>query len=99
MDLFNQRASGNVEDRRGIGMGGGLGIGGIVIAVIAYFLGFDPGTALNVAPQVAPQQAGREAPRGTPRGQMGEFVSKVVGSTPGVWGQKFPQSTAPDPRP
>ena len=49
MDLGNQRASGNVEDRRGIGMvGGGLGVGGIVVAVIAYFLGFDPGTAINV---------------------------------------------------
>ena len=53
MRLGNQRASGNVEDRRGMGMvGGGLGVGGIVIAVIAYFLGFDPSTVLNVAEQV-----------------------------------------------
>jgi uncharacterized protein len=94
MDLFNQRASGNVEDRRGIGMGGGLGIGGIVVAIIAYFLGFDPGTALNVAQQVAPQQSSREAPRGAPGDQMGQFVSKVLGSTEEVWGRIFQQSNA-----
>ena len=59
MQLGDQRASGNVEDRRGMGVGGGLGAGGIVIAIIAYFLGFDPGTALNVAEQVAPQRETR----------------------------------------
>ena len=62
MELDNQRASGNVEDRRGlgIGVGGGLGVGGIIVAVVAYFLGVDPRTALNVAEQVAPphQQQG-----------------------------------------
>jgi predicted metalloprotease len=92
MDLFNQRASGNVEDRRGIGVGGGLGLGGIAIAVVAYFLGFDPGTALNLAQQVAPQQETRQAPRGAPADEMGQFVSKVLGSTEDVWGRIFQQS-------
>ena len=36
MQLGDQRASANIEDRRGIGIGGGLGVGGIVIAVVAY---------------------------------------------------------------
>jgi len=97
MKLGDQKASGNVEDRRGIGMvGGGLGVGGIVIALVAYFLGFDPGTVLNVAEQVAPQrprqQDGREAPKGAPSDQMGRFVSKVLGSTEDVWGKIFQQS-------
>jgi predicted metalloprotease len=92
MDLFNQRASGNVEDRRGMGVGGGLGLGGIAIAVVAYFLGFDPGTALNLAQQVAPQQETRQAPRGAPADEMGQFVSKVLGSTEDVWGRIFRQS-------
>ena len=97
MQLGDQRASGNVEDRRGIGMvGGGLGVGGIVIAVIAYFLGFDPGAAMNVAEQVAAQrpgqQAGREAPKGAPADEMGQFVSRVLGSTEDVWGKIFEQS-------
>ena len=92
MDLFNQRASGNVEDRRGMGLGGGLGLGGIAIAVVAYFLGFDPGTALNLAQQVAPQQETRQVPRGTPADEMGQFVSKVLGSTEDVWTRIFKQS-------
>jgi predicted metalloprotease len=92
MELGNQRASGNVEDRRGMGMvGGGLGVGGIVVAVIAYFLGFDPGTALNVAQQVtAPQQQSGRA--GTPSDQMGQFVAKVLGSTEDVWTNIFARS-------
>src|SRR5471032_720630 len=97
MQLDDQEASGNVEDRRGMGMvGGGLGVGGIVIALVAYFLGFDPGTALNVAQQVAPQrpaqQNGRAAPKGAPADQMGQFVSKVLGSTEAVLGKIFQQS-------
>lgn len=95
MELNNQRASSNVEDRRGmgIGIGGGLGAGGIVIALIAYFLGVDPRMALNVAEQVVPppQQQGRE---GTPNDQMGQFVAKVLGSTEDVWAPIFERSGA-----
>jgi len=92
MELGNQRASGNVEDRRGMGMvGGGIGVGGIVIALIAYFLGVDPRMALNVAEQVAPpaQQQGRQ---GTPSDEMGQFVAKVLGSTEDVWTKVFERS-------
>ena len=93
MRLDDQRASGNVEDRRGIGMvGGGLGVGGIAIALIAYFLGFDPGAVMSVVEQVAPQHETREAPKGAPADQMGQFVSKVLGSTEDVWGRIFQQS-------
>jgi predicted metalloprotease len=94
MDLGNQRASGNVEDRRGMGMvGGGLGVGGIVVALVAYFLGVDPRVALNVAEQVtAPQHEARQGTKGTPTDQMGQFVSKVLGSTEDVWTRIFQQS-------
>ena len=94
MRLGDQQASNNVEDRRGIGIGGGLGVGGIVIAVIAYFLGFDPGTAVNVAEQIAPRGDTREAPKGAPVDEMGLFVSKVLGSTEVVWGKIFRQSNS-----
>src|SRR5512134_1700207 len=95
MQLGDQRASGNVEDRRGIGMiGGGLGVGGIVIAVVAYFLGFDPGAVMNVAEQLAPQRDAREAPKGAPADEMGRFVSKVLGSTEDAWGKVFQQSNS-----
>ena len=96
MDLRNQRASGNIEDRRGMGMGrlgGGLGVGGIVIALIAYFVfGVDPGTLMSVTEQVAPQQESAEAPKGAPADEMGQFVSKVLGSTEATWSGLFEQS-------
>lgn len=94
MKLGDQQASGNVEDRRGIGVGGGLGVGGVVIAVIAYFLGFDPSAVLNMAEQVVPQRETREAPKGAPADEMGQFVSKILGSTESVWGKILQQSNS-----
>ena len=93
MNLGDQRASGNVEDRRGVGMvGGGLGVGGIVIALVAYFLGFDPAVVMNVAEQVGAQSETREAPKGAPADEMGQFVSRILGSTEDVWGKIFQAS-------
>lgn len=93
MQLDNQQASGNVEDRRGMRVAaGGVGVGGIVIALIAYFLGFDPTTVMNLAEQVAPQAETQEAPKGAPSDEMGQFVAKILGSTEEVWGKLLPQS-------
>jgi predicted metalloprotease len=95
MKLGEQRASGNVEDRRGMRMvGGGLGVGGVVIALIAYFLGFDPSALMNVAEQVAPQRETGDAPKGAPVDPMGQFVSKILGSTEDVWGRILQQSNS-----
>jgi hypothetical protein len=93
MRLGGQRASHNVEDRRGMGMvGGGLGVGGIVIALIAYFLGFDPGAVMQVQQQMSgPAQQGQA---GAPADEAGQFVSRVLGSTEDVWGRIFEQSGA-----
>jgi predicted metalloprotease len=93
MQLGDQQPSDNVEDRRGIGMvGGGLGVGAIVIGLVAYFLGFDPGAVMNMAEQVAPQRETREAPKGAPADEMGQFVAKILGSTEAVWGKIFQES-------
>jgi uncharacterized protein len=95
MQLGDQQGSANVEDRRGMGMAaGGLGVGGVVIALIAYFLGFDPGTVINAVEQVSPQAETRAAPSGVPADEAGRFVSKVLGSTEKVWGGIFQQSNA-----
>ena len=100
MQLGDQEASSNVEDRRGIGVGGGLGIGGIVVAAVAYFLGFDPGTAIQVGQQVSQMSERhdtrdvRGVPKGAPADEMGQFVAKVLGSTEVVWGRIFQQSNA-----
>jgi len=93
MQLDDQQASSNVEDRRGIGVvGGGLSVGVVVIGLVAYFLGFDPGTVMSVAEQVAPQRETREAPKGAPADEMGQFVAKILGSTEVVWGKIFEES-------
>ena len=91
MQLGGQRGSGNIQDRRGIGIGGGLGIGGVIIAIVAAFLGLDPSAVLNMANEVAPQttQSQKAAPEGAPADEMGQFVSKVLGSTEDVWKQMF----------
>jgi predicted metalloprotease len=97
MDLGNQRASRNVEDRRGMTVGrvgGGLGLGGIVIVLLAYFLGVDPGAVMNVTQQVSAPEGAREVPRGAPADEMGQFASRVLGSTEDVWSQIFAQSNA-----
>ena len=95
MKLGDQRASGNVEDRRGMGIvGGGLGVGGVVIAVIAYFLGFNPSTVMNAIELAAPQRETSQAPKGAPADEQGQFVSKVLGSTEGVWAKIFLQANS-----
>ena len=100
MELDDQEASSNVEDRRGVGViGGGVGVGVIVIGLVAYFLGYDPATVMNVAEQVAPQGEPRAAPKGAPKDEMGQFVAKVLGSTEVVWGQIFEASQSQYRRP
>ena len=89
MQLGDQRASTNISDRRGVSIGGGLGIGGVVIAIIAAFLGMDPGAVLNTVQQVTPPKETGTAKEGTPTDEMGVFVAKVLGSTEDVWTQIF----------
>ena len=77
-------------------VGGGLGIGGIAVAVVAYFLGFDPGTALQIGQQVSTgTQQQRSVPKGTPEDQMGQFVARVLGSTEDVWSKLLNGYRAP----
>ena len=93
MQLGDQRGSSNIEDRRGmgIGVGGGLGVGGVVIALIAYFLGIDPTPILNgMQSTQAPQAQSTQAPKhGTPADPEGQFAGKVLASTEDVWTSLF----------
>ena len=98
MRLGRQRASSNVEDRRGmragrgLRVGGGLGVGGILFVVVTYFLGFDPTAVMQVVEQSAPQGDPRESRKGAPADEMGQFVAKVLGSAEDVWGTMFEHS-------
>jgi predicted metalloprotease len=99
------RQSSNIEDRRGmgggfggtglkVGAGGGLGI--IVIAVIAMFLGVDPSVILQGGlGDGGGSSPGYEQPRGSTSPQEAErekFVSYVLGDTEETWKTIFQQS-------
>jgi uncharacterized protein len=92
MQLGDQRPSGNIEDRRGMSIGGGLGIGGVIIAIVAAFLGMDPGQVLNTVQQVSPPRETGVQKEGVPADEMGQFVSRVLGSTEDVWTGIFRES-------
>jgi predicted metalloprotease len=103
MRIGGYRGSGNVQDRRGMGMAaGGLGIGGVVIALIAMFFGVDP-AVLNEITQGQPspqqQQAQRQAPKGPPQDAQGKFVSQVLASTEDTWQAIFRASGRDYPEP
>jgi predicted metalloprotease len=93
MEFDDKEASSNVEDRRGlggVGMGGGIGLGGLAILVIGYFLGVDPSQLLNMAQEVQQQPATAPAAREGPvTDEQGRFVAQVLKSTERVWGDDF----------
>ncbi len=94
MRLDQERESGNVEDRRGMG-GRGLVLGGggtIIVILIAMLFGADPRALLQ---QMQTSSVEQQAPApGTP-GQPAvpdedrAFVSRVLGSTEDVWQAEF----------
>jgi uncharacterized protein len=92
MKLDDQADSSNVEDRRGMGAGGTIGLGTIAIAVVAYFLGFDPSVVLDAAQSMqAPQQSAPADPN-APKDEKRIFVGKILGSTERAWSQVFQKS-------
>ncbi|MDR2451685.1 MAG: neutral zinc metallopeptidase [Candidatus Accumulibacter sp.] len=106
MRLDDQKESGNIEDRRGMGSRGGgfsigrgrLGIGTIVVALAAsYFLGIDPLLVLGVLTDGAPPGPARlqEPARRPPADdQAARFVAKVLGSTEETWREIFSENHA-----
>ena len=100
MKLDDERESDNFEDRRGsgggIGRAGGVGIGTVVIALVAsYFLGIDPSTLLNVAQQVqGPATQGPSTPidpAKDPDAALKTEMRKVLTKTEDTWAQLFSQ--------
>lgn len=81
------RGSGNIEDRRGLGPAGavgGLGAGGVILALIGYFVfGVDPSTTLNAVGGGSVQQ--QEGVRGAPADEAGRFVDVVATNVDEVW--------------
>ena len=92
MRLGGRRESTNVEDRRGmrVGRAGGIGLGTVVLALVAAYFGVDPSIILQNAQQSAPvtqeqvpyQESEREA-------QARELVTVVLADTEDTWGPIF----------
>ncbi len=87
MKLDGRRQSTNVEDRRGsVGkMAGGVGIGGIIIALIVMFMGGDPN---SVTEQLGLQTTQETSADYVPTEQEKEFevfARQILASTEDVW--------------
>jgi predicted metalloprotease len=89
------RRSDNVEDRRGMRVGGkGLAVGGlgtVALVLIAMFLGVDPGVVLNqvAGPTATEEQQADPASRSPEENRLAEFSSVVLADTEDVWNQVF----------
>jgi len=93
----NGRRSENVEDRRGIGVGGiaGGGVGVVVIALIAMFFGVDPRVILQEAGQgQAPSGQQQAVPVDPAQDKLKDFVSVVLADTEDTWGDLFQRGGA-----
>jgi uncharacterized protein len=95
MDWDKMESSNNVEDRRRGGMrrpaaiGGGLGIGGVIIAVIVGLItGQNPLQLLGLTGNAQPQtyDTSSQIPQND---EDAKFVSKILGNTETFWGKTF----------
>ncbi len=93
--------SSNVEDRRGMSIGGkgivGGGLGMVILVVVGMLFGIDPRVILGLASTVETVQ-NAQSPRqqvqgkvGAPADEMGRFVSGVLADTEKTWGTLFQQ--------
>ena len=96
MRMDDSRESKNIEDRRSSGprfggRRGSIGIGTIVLALVAIYFGVDPSVVLQMADGTAPaqQQTSTQPPADDPQTR---FVAKVLGETEDVWSTIFQQN-------
>ncbi len=90
------RESTNVEDRRGLSLkgGAGLGCGGLLLLLIVSFItGVNPLQLLNQVEESQPGGGYSETDRTTPEknDEMSQFVRVVLASTEDTWNKIFQQ--------
>jgi predicted metalloprotease len=85
------RESSNVEDRRGVSFkgAGGIGIGTIVLALVAAYFGVDPSVILQQGQQQGGQQVQQPYNESAGEAQSRQLVSQVLADTEDAWGQIF----------
>lgn len=92
MRLGGRRASSNIQDRRGmrVGRAGGIGLGTVVLALLAAYFGVDPSVVLQNAQQPSQVQE-TQVPyeESATEAQARELVSVVLADTEETWGSIF----------
>jgi predicted metalloprotease len=90
MRIGHGRQSSNVEDRRGMRFGGkSIGIGTIVLALVAMYFGVDPSVVLQGGgPGVSVERQG-PAPAPPADDAAARFVSQVLADTEDTWRELF----------
>lgn len=87
------RRSDNIEDRRGMRVGGrglaGGGLGAIVLALVAMYFGVDPAVVLNQAGNLAPTEQTQPATFSPEEERLKDFMAVVLADTEDVWGTLF----------
>ena len=95
MQWRDSRRSGNIEDRRGNRLGGGvgLGIGGLVVAIVAAYCGVDPALLSTLVGSGSQVSAGSNVPvrETAEEAELRDFVSAVLAETEDVWKEQFAQ--------
>lgn len=95
MDWKGRRQSTNIEDRRGGGAkkAGGIGIGGIIIALIVWkVFGVSPNVTLGVTQQIQQTQTqSSPANESASQAESRQFVATVLADTEDVWTPIFRQ--------
>jgi hypothetical protein len=87
-----RRESQNIEDRRGMrfGRAGGIGLGTIVLALVAAYFGVDPSVILQQGAQPTEQQGEQTQYNETPEeAQKRKFVAVVLADTEDAWTELF----------
>ncbi|MCK0510463.1 KPN_02809 family neutral zinc metallopeptidase [Aromatoleum buckelii] len=90
MRIGGRRESENVEDRRGshfrLGGGGKIGIGTIVLALVAMYFGIDPSVVFDTASVQSPSPATQStSPRSAAEDELARFASQVLADTEDTW--------------
>lgn len=107
--MLRGRESTNIEDRRGLGGGKGIAIGGggcgtLIIIILALIFGVDPRQFLDTGsvpqspqeqtqPQQQRPQQGRQQQQQRTNDEQRSFVASVLGSTEDAWREILPQQT------
>lgn len=93
MDWRSGRQSNNVQDRRGMGVkaGGGIGIVGLIVVLIGWFFGIDPRTMLGLVEgaQQVTGQTQTSTQTTANNDEQSQFVRVILGANEDFWSSEL----------